>query len=879
MCSKLAVFLTPVVLVFGLVWANAGFAAEIDLRIVDGGDDAEQHLDNGKMEIGSSDLEMPYEDAGTCPQEDPGPNDPNRAPDPNDPNLAPDAGTPPTDEQVIGLRFVSIPVDKRAVITGAYVEFEVDSVSKEGCANAVNLIIEGELVPDAGAFADVANNITERTSVTKAKVKWSIPPWTAEDEKFQSPDISSIIQEIVNQKGWVNGNAIVLIFRDDKDDPSTGLREAESYDGEAEAAPLLHLAGEFRVIELASGPNPADGAVGVRYTPAADTYISADVPKAVPDYSASGGKNVLGQVTSTLDIEDSFTISDLNVELDITMSGNNADLDVYLKSPDGKQVELFTDVGLLQQNFTNTILDDEASGSITSGTGSFTGIYKPEGKLSDFDGRDPNGPWTLKLQDDWYGGRATLNSWRLIMEKPLVITWTPPAGAASQDVYFADNFEDVNSSAESAFLGNVAADISSIGIGPLAMGQTYFWRVNTLTAADELGLGNIWSFTTPDVSETAIQPSPADGAVDVAQDVILGWSPGLDAVAHDVYFGDSNSPAKLERTTGTSSTLPELSMSTTYYWRIDEIEADGTKHTGTVWSFTTVMGDATNPNPADKATGVALDAILSWTPGVTAATHDVYLGTTDPPEFIGNQGETSFDPNGLKASTTYYWRVDEVEADPNILHEGAVWSFTTVTGEAREPDPADGALIEQTSVTLSWTAGPTAASHDVYIGTAADALELLASQAETTLTVGLPESPIPDGLVPGTTYYWRVDEVEVDPNIVYEGAVWSFAVPPLTAYNPSPADGATEVATDGVIGWTPGLGAVLHAVYFGRDFATVSTASGATPLPETSFNVGPLDPGEIYYWRVDEVGADPSIVQEGAVWSFTTAEAPPPPAE
>jgi hypothetical protein len=72
-------------------------------------------------------------------------------------------------------------------------------------------------------------------------VKWSVPPWTAQDEKFQTADISSIIQEIVNQDGWASGNALVLIFRDDKDNPSTGLREAEAVEGEATAAPLLHI--------------------------------------------------------------------------------------------------------------------------------------------------------------------------------------------------------------------------------------------------------------------------------------------------------------------------------------------------------------------------------------------------------------------------------------------------------------------------------------------------------------------------------------------------------------------------------------------------------------------------------------------------------------
>jgi len=56
----------------------------------------------------------------------------------------------------------------------------------------------------------------------------------------RTPDISSIVQEIVNQDGW-NGNAIVLIFRDNPAKPSQGTREAESYNGSPLEAPLLHI--------------------------------------------------------------------------------------------------------------------------------------------------------------------------------------------------------------------------------------------------------------------------------------------------------------------------------------------------------------------------------------------------------------------------------------------------------------------------------------------------------------------------------------------------------------------------------------------------------------------------------------------------------------
>ena len=61
------------------------------------------------------------------------------------------------------------------------------------------------------------------------------------DIKFQSPDISAILNELVNQAGWASGNAVLLAIRDDPDAPSTGLRCVESVEGEATAAALLHI--------------------------------------------------------------------------------------------------------------------------------------------------------------------------------------------------------------------------------------------------------------------------------------------------------------------------------------------------------------------------------------------------------------------------------------------------------------------------------------------------------------------------------------------------------------------------------------------------------------------------------------------------------------
>ena len=199
----------------------------------------------------------------------------------------------------------------------------------------------------------------------------------------------------------------------------------------------------------------------------------------------------------------------------------------------------------------------------------------------------------------------------------------------------------------------------------------------------------------------------------------------------------------------------------------------------------------------------------------------------------------------------------------------------TAYPSAGSPKPANGAMIEATWVSLSWRAGDFAASHDVYIGESFDSVNdgaegtFVGNQTATTLIVGFPGFPIPDGLVPGTTYYWRIDEVnEADPNSPWKGDVWSFLVPPKTAYNPDPADGAEFVDPNAIFTWTGGYGAKLHTAYIGDSYDDVSNATGGMPLGTLSYDPGTLEREKVLYWRVDEF--DGIETHKGDVWSFTT---------
>ena len=288
------------------------------------------------------------------------------------------------------------------------------------------------------------------------------------------------------------------------------------------------------------------------------------------------------------------------------------------------------------------------------------------------------------------------------------------------------------------------------------------------------------------------KPVPANGTIHEDTWINLTWE-GT-GVSYDVYFGDNfdnvndgtadtfqgNQTTKFYVAGFPGFAFPDgLIPGTTYYWRIDEIQADGTTiHPGSVWSFSIPAKTAQNPNPPDGTEFVEENAELSWTEGFGAKLHTVYIGTNfdevDNATGGANQAAKTFSPGPLEAEKVYYWRVDEFDAAETF--KGDVWSFTTI-GAAGAPNPSNGAVDVSQAPTLSWTPAETASSHQIYLGTDADAVN--------NATTGSPEykgsnAAGNETLDPGeldwdTTYYWRIDAVyDADPDNPVKGLVWSF---------------------------------------------------------------------------------------------------------
>ncbi len=170
----------------------------INIRVVTEEDDAEEDSD-GKIDLGSSDLEL-TEDDGL---------------------------------QTIGMRFQKVRIPQGAKIRTAYLQFQVDETSDD----PTYLQVFGEAADNSHAFSKDQFDLTSRKR-TNVSFEWQPKPWEQKDEAGidqRTGDLSAVIQEIVDREGWKPGNAMTILISGEGD------RTAEAYDGDKKAATLLHI--------------------------------------------------------------------------------------------------------------------------------------------------------------------------------------------------------------------------------------------------------------------------------------------------------------------------------------------------------------------------------------------------------------------------------------------------------------------------------------------------------------------------------------------------------------------------------------------------------------------------------------------------------------
>jgi len=338
------------------------------------------------------------------------------------------------------------------------------------------------------------------------------------------------------------------------------------------------------------------------------------------------------------------------------------------------------------------------------------------------------------------------------------------------------------------------------------------------------------------------------------------------------------------------------------------------------------QGEATNPNPEDGVTGVAVEPVLTWTsgrfvsdyvPGKTEDGHHVFFHTNQSFVQSANlnyplgaaaghfravtEQWSPADPcfgigSPLNEDTTYYWRVFEVNnVHPDSPWKNEVWTFNTVGPKAANPSPDNGETAQPINVVLTWTEGTEVAfnpngGHDIYFGTNQSNV----TDANTSNSLGVymltqdANEYALSGLAMESNYYWRIDEAN-DISGTVKGNVWSFTTAGFTAANPSPQDNSLVgdlygSSVDVTLSWNGGAyvaDTLGHDVYFGTNYDEVNDLNSSDPDPNdvykdrqsgASYELSGLGLNAMYFWRIDEVNSVyPDGMWKGVVWSFTAS--------
>jgi len=329
-----------------------------------------------------------------------------------------------------------------------------------------------------------------------------------------------------------------------------------------------------------------------------------------------------------------------------------------------------------------------------------------------------------------------------------LLTWTPGPFAATHNVYFGDNVDDVNNGAPGTLIADGIAQASAAP-GRLAFETAYYWRVDEVNAAPDntVFAGNIWNFTVEPLAypiegiiatsnglsdagtgpENTVNGSGLNTNGEHSIDAFDMWlaTPGPDPLwiqyefdrlykLHEMRVWNYNVMFEPVLGFGLKDVTVEYSENGSDWTVLGEVELAKATATADYTANTTIdcqglsarfvrlnvnsgqgpMGQfglsevrfmfipvlAREPQPADGATGVSLDATLTWRAGREAAIHDVYLGNTpDALALVDSVSDNSFTPAELTFGATYSWRIDEVnEAEAVSVWASDLWSFSAI---------------------------------------------------------------------------------------------------------------------------------------------------------------------------------------------------------
>ncbi len=402
------------------------------------------------------------------------------------------------------------------------------------------------------------------------------------------------------------------------------------------------------------------------------------------------------------------------------------------------------------------------------------------------------------------------------------LSWTAGWSPLMHAVYVSTDSAEVTS-------GAVAPTIlirdASLDIGPLEPDTTYYWAVDEFYG-DHWSVGPVWSLTTAPaviadpngdpnlVLLLTMDDASGDLVVDMsgngnhaevmggAQIVegLEGMAMEFDGVDDYLDLGDTSVNGifdfngvgfTISASINPSELLPKVSnhfVGNMLFSRGSDVYNDsfelGIVDANLVLYTDTEDGEDTTITlgSGDVTAGEWHEIALVFDAGAVTAIVDgtIYTGTVLGTSFDQADGSPFTIGDTLHDESPYSGLIDDVRIY-NRAMTAVELGFINLN-QASGPIPADGEVVLPGVVAAIWIPGEGAVSHDVYLGTDYAAVEaggdtFVGNQTEAgiVLGVGIPPDPFVGGLIPGATYFWRIDEVAADGTTTV-GKVWSFTL-------------------------------------------------------------------------------------------------------
>jgi hypothetical protein len=434
------------------------------------------------------------------------------------------------------------------------------------------------------------------------------------------------------------------------------------------------------------------------------------------------------------------------------------------------------------------------------------------------------------------------------VQRDSILTWTPGIYAASHNLFFSTDFNDVNEATVTNPLSATVVedlDVNSYEPGRLEFDTVYYWRVDEVNAPSAPGTyyGPVWSFTAEPV---ALKVPASD----------------ITAVASASYGGDPNNtinevgldPENMDQHSNIQSDMwLSAAEAPNSVWIRFDFEKEYKLHQMLVWNYN-YPGSLLNAGFKDVIVEYSLDG-QTWTE------------VPDVPQFEKGTGK-----NGYKYNTVV--DLGDVVATSIRIRQQTNWGmavsglsevrFTCIPVWSREPKPENEAVEVPWATGLAWRAGREADQHKVYIST--DEQMVIDGNAPVDTVSDNSYSPT---LTLSQTYYWRVDEVNnAEVPALWAGDIWSFTtedyvtVDDFEDYNDIQPDTVWDTWIDGLTDSTYG------ASRMGNEYE---------PFCEEEIFYGGVQSVPLYYnisnQAISEVVANTFNLEIGSDWTKGSPEA------